>query len=135
MVKYYSKEETSVSFGEKLKQCRKDAGLTQAQLGRELNLAESTISLYESNKRSPDNVTLSKIAKLLNVSTDYLLSNSEVDKTIKNKPKDLVKFLDQAEVMFDGDTYKLNADDREKIRAALKLAFYDAKKRNKRKKN
>ncbi|WP_196595910.1 helix-turn-helix domain-containing protein [Pectinatus frisingensis] len=124
-----------MSFGEKLKQCRKDAGLTQAQLGRELNLAESTISLYESNKRSPDNVTLSKIAKLLNVSTDYLLSNSEVDKTIKNKPKDLVKFLDQAEVMFDGDTYKLNADDREKIRAALKLAFYDAKKRNKRKKN
>ncbi len=36
--------------------------------------------------------------------------------------------------MFDGDTYKLNDDDRAKIRAALELALWDAKERNKRKK-
>ncbi len=122
-----------MTFGEKLKQSRKSAGLTQAQLGKNLNLAGSTISLYESDKRSPDNETLCKIAKILNITTDYLLYDNNGSKKTETLPNYLNKFLCQAEVMFDGDIYKLTSDDREKIRAALKLAFYDAKKRNKRK--
>lgn len=122
-----------MTFGEKLKQSRKNTGLTQAQLGESLNLAGSTISLYESDKRSPDNETLCKIAKILHITTDYLLYDNADSKKIETLPNDLNKFLCQAEVMFDGDIYKLTSDDREKIRAALKLAFYDAKKRNKRK--
>lgn len=54
---------------------------------------------------------------------------------MKNKDdKALHKFLNEAEVLFDGNTYKLTAADREQIQEALELAFWDAKKRNKRKK-
>lgn len=48
--------------------------------------------------------------------------------------KALHKFLNEAEVLFDGNTYKLTADDRKQIEEALEMAFWDAKERNKRKK-
>lgn len=48
--------------------------------------------------------------------------------------KDLTKFLQEAEVLFDGNTYKLNLEEKKQIQEALEIAFWDAKKRNKRKK-
>ena len=36
--------------------------------------------------------------------------------------------------MFDGDTYSLDDDDRQKLRNALEFVFWDAKQQNKRKK-
>lgn len=48
--------------------------------------------------------------------------------------KALHKFLNEAEVLFDGNTYKLTVDDRKQIEEALEMAFWDAKKRNRRKK-
>lgn len=63
------------SFGAKLKNCRKDMSLSQRELGQKIGVAESTISLYESNKRFPDAETLQKISSLFNVSLDYLLGN------------------------------------------------------------
>ncbi|WP_370856660.1 LexA family protein [Megasphaera sp.] len=63
------------SFGAKLKSCRKDMSLSQRELGQKIGVAESTISLYESNKRFPDAETLQKISSLFNVSLDYLLGN------------------------------------------------------------
>lgn len=48
--------------------------------------------------------------------------------------KALHKFLNEAEVLFDGNTYKLTDKDREQIQEALEMAFWDAKQRNKRKK-
>ena len=48
----------------------------------------------------------------------------------KRDMNDLAKFLNKAEVMFDGDTYRLNEDDQQKLRNALEFVFWDAKKRN-----
>lgn len=64
-------------LGNRLKQLRQEKGLTQAQLGAIFNLAESTISLYESNKRTPDYITLIKLINFFHVSADYLLGSSE----------------------------------------------------------
>lgn len=50
------------------------------------------------------------------------------------KDKGLEKFLNEAEVLFDGNTYKLNVEERQQIQEALEMAFWDAKERNKRKK-
>lgn len=63
--------------GQRLRKLRKEFKLSQKELGLKLNLAESTISLYEAEKRTPDNETLSNIAKFFNVSTDYLLDIKE----------------------------------------------------------
>lgn len=65
-----------MSFGAKLKNCRKNMSLSQKELGQKIGIAESTVSLYESNKRFPDAETLKKISALFNVSIDYLLGSS-----------------------------------------------------------
>lgn len=66
-----------MELGEKIRNLRISKGLTQERLGELLNLAESTISLYESNRRSPDYETLNKIADFFGVSTDYLLGRTD----------------------------------------------------------
>ncbi len=64
----------------RIKELRTALNLTQKELGKKLNIAESTISLYESGKREPDNATLIKLADIFEVSTDYLLHR---DKTFE----------------------------------------------------
>ena len=41
-------------LGKRIKELRLEKGLTLKQLGKMLNLGESTMSMYESGKRSPD---------------------------------------------------------------------------------
>lgn len=60
-------------FGEVLRDLRKDRGMTQADLARELFLTPMTISSYERDRSVPDDATKIKIARLFNVSLDYLL--------------------------------------------------------------
>lgn len=50
------------------------------------------------------------------------------------KDKGLEKFLKEAKVLFDGNTYRLNIEEKNQIQEALEMAFWDAKERNKRKK-
>ena len=50
------------------------------------------------------------------------------------KDKGLEKISKKAEVLFDGNTYKLNIEEKNQIQEALEMAFWDAKERNKRKK-
>ena len=63
---------------ERLKLLRKNANLTMKALGRELGMAESTISLYESGKRCPDIQTLIRFADYFGVSLDYLCGRDEM---------------------------------------------------------
>ena len=73
---------------EKLKILRKERKLSLKELGKDLGLAESTISLYETGKRQPDYATLLNIANYFNVSVDYLLNRVEDCKKEK-APTDL----------------------------------------------
>lgn len=74
-----------MKFGDRLRELRTLLGLTQSQLGEKFNLAESTISLYEKNKRFPDQETLIKIADFFDVPLDYLLGrDTREPATIKN---------------------------------------------------
>ncbi|PFY08596.1 helix-turn-helix domain-containing protein [Bacillus toyonensis] len=60
-------------IGENLRKLRKQNNLTMKELGKKLNLAESTISGYENGNRKPDYDTLNRFADFFEVSTDYLL--------------------------------------------------------------
>lgn len=70
-------------IGNIIKKLREYKGLTQEELGSKLNLSRTTISMYENNQRDPDTKTLSLMADLFGVSSDYLLgkpfSNSELE--------------------------------------------------------
>lgn len=57
----------------RIREIRKERGLTMKELGMAIGLAESTISQYETGKRQPDNETLLKLGKYFSVSIDYLL--------------------------------------------------------------
>ena len=62
----------------RLRELRKSKGISMKKLGEIIGVAESTISLYELEKREPDFSTLKKLADYFNVTTDYLLGREEV---------------------------------------------------------
>lgn len=116
-----------------LKKLREEKGLTQSELGRELGISPSTVGMYEQGRRVPDVPILKKMSAFFNVSIDYLLENVNHDVPMK-MPKDLNKFLQQSEIIFDGDTYNLTDEERELVIKSLEVAFLAAKRANKRKK-
>ncbi len=71
-------------LSERLKLLRKEKDLSQRELANLLNISNGTVAMYETNKRQPDNETLSKIADFFNVSIDYLLCRTDIKKTPNN---------------------------------------------------
>lgn len=57
----------------RLKELRIASGKTQAELAVALDMAPSTVGMYEQGRREPDADTLAKIAQYFSVSIDYLL--------------------------------------------------------------
>lgn len=70
-------ETTSLTFGQKLKDARKKAGLTQEQLAEKLAVSRQAVTKWESDKGLPDVENWKTLSKALNVSIDYLLDNGE----------------------------------------------------------
>ncbi|MDE5721989.1 MAG: helix-turn-helix domain-containing protein [Clostridia bacterium] len=62
----------------RIRELRKESNLTMRELGAKLDLAESTVSLYETGGREPDISTVLKIADFFRVSTDYLLGRDKI---------------------------------------------------------
>ena len=70
-----TQEEIVVTLGQKLKDARLIAGLTQEEVSIKLLVSRQAITKWESDKGLPDIDNLKSIAKLLNVSIDYLLDD------------------------------------------------------------
>lgn len=70
-----------MAFGSRIRLLRREKGLTQSRFASCFNLAESTISLYEAEKRSPDYNILKQMAQFFDVSVDYLLGTAEERKS------------------------------------------------------
>lgn len=62
-----------INLGNTLKGLRVQQNMTQAQLAQKLGLTKSVISAYETGLRLPSYDVLVHIAKIFDVSTDYLL--------------------------------------------------------------
>lgn len=62
-----------VDFGNKLKELRLQAGLTQKQLAERVGVTKSVISFYELRERTPSPDILIKLSNVFHVTTDYLL--------------------------------------------------------------
>lgn len=67
-------------LGSRLKYLRERKGLSQRDLAKMIQVSSSTVAMYELNQRSPDNVTVIKLADFFNVSTDYLLGRTDITK-------------------------------------------------------
>lgn len=66
-----------MTFGEKLKEARKEAGLSQEQLAVKMSVSRSAIAKWETDKGLPDVNNLKAMSQLLGVSVDYLLDDDE----------------------------------------------------------
>lgn len=62
-----------MEFKERLRYLRKEKGWTQGELASLLNYGYTAISNYESGRNEPSIKDLKKIAKVFNVSMDYLI--------------------------------------------------------------
>ena len=62
-----------MSIGENIKSLRVEKSMTQTQLASMLFISQDTISLWERNKSLPDVKSLIQLAKIFNVTTDYIL--------------------------------------------------------------
>lgn len=67
-----------MKFKTRLRQLRTERKLSQEELGKELHLGTSAISMYERGEREPDFEKLGMIADFFNVSIDYLLGKSDI---------------------------------------------------------
>ena len=67
-----------MEFNEKLRELRKQRGLTQEELAASLYVARTAISKWESGRGYPNIESLKAIAKLFSVSIDELLSGDEL---------------------------------------------------------
>ncbi len=66
-----------MKIGTRIKSLRKEKGWSQREMAAQLGLSYSTYSNYENNYRTPDTVTLQKIASILGVELWDLLGINE----------------------------------------------------------
>ena len=61
-------------LGARIAALRRDAGLSQAELAGQLQISPSALGMYEQGRREPSAQMLVALARVLGVSTDYLLT-------------------------------------------------------------
>lgn len=62
-----------MEIGEKLKNSRVNAGMTQEKVAEEINVSRQTISNWENGKSLPDVISVIKLSDLYGISLDELL--------------------------------------------------------------
>lgn len=95
-----------MTIGEKIKEARKSAGLTQEQIAEKLMVSRQAITKWESDKGIPDVDNLKAISSLLNVSIDYLLDNGQdMDTPVIREMIDLSKYEKNAKTQIVTEKY------------------------------
>lgn len=115
-------------FPYRLKQLRKNIGLTQKELAKKLNLTQSTIAYYESGRKMPTLENAKLIAKIFDTSLDYLLGISDNKiPTPDDKKNETISTIDK----FFRDISNLSPESREDLENYIKLLkLRDLQKRN-----
>lgn len=105
-------------FGERLRILRKNAHLTQGELGKRLGVSTSAIGMYEQNRRTPDHAVIGRICAVFGVSADYLLRDASEDLSVLLR--DMRSRLSGKEaLMFDG--VPLSAEDARAVLDAMEV--------------
>lgn len=131
-------------LGDRLKSLRGQRRWTLAEVANKLGLkGHSTYSNWEYGRTEPDSQMLAKLAEVYETSVEYIITGENppatLNKTSNNTPdfatskdkRDLKKFLEQSEVMFDG--VPLTEEDVETVQNLMQRMFWRAKEKNKRK--
>ena len=77
----------NIEIANRLQKLRKEKGYSQEQLAEELGISRQAVSKWERAESSPDTENLICLAKLYNVSLDYLLACDNTIEEIKENKK------------------------------------------------
>jgi len=102
-----------MSFGESLERLRKERGLTQSQLAVKLDINQSLVAKWESGKVQPRSATLERLALVLGVEAEELLSGQfgKVSASLRNVDPKLMELM--------GQVHRLAVADRDALRQVL----------------
>ena len=75
-------------FSENLRNCRKSLNISQNELAKKLNLADTSISAYELEKNEPTIETLKNMSNLFKITIDELVGN-DFEKSLDVETKQL----------------------------------------------
>lgn len=84
-------------LGKRIKKLREEAGLSQIELSKVLNISNTTLSQYETGQRIPSDDIKIKIAEFFNTTVDYLLGRT--DQRDPDKPELPIEFDTPEEAM------------------------------------
>ncbi len=68
-----------VDTGKFIASCRKEKGLTQAQLAQKLNISDRAVSKWETGKCMPDSSIMLELCNILDVTVNELLSGERIE--------------------------------------------------------
>lgn len=125
-----------MTFKERLREKRQEAGLTQAELAKKISVTDRTIQNYELGTRKPQTMKIvSDLAIALGTTPDYLLGTAETyvvearEKGGRKAAKDIDELVSEVTGLFAGG--QLSEDALEGAMKALNDAYWLAKEKNK----
>lgn len=91
-------------LSERLKKARIKRGYSQQEAAEFINVSTSTLGMYEQGRRDPGTGTLKELARLYNVSIDYLLdlemesaaikgNSIPIYRRISNNPSEIIDYI------------------------------------------
>lgn len=124
-----------MGFGERLRQKRIEAKLTQVQLAKMVDVSLRTLQNYEAELRKPSNmVTVQKLANSLDTTTGYLLGAADTlvmeakERGGARAARDIKELVNEVSGLFAGGTLSDEAMDG--AMRALSEAYWIAKENN-----
>ena len=75
-----------IDIGKFIADCRKEKGLTQAQLAEKLNITDKAVSKWETGKSMPDSSIMLELSNILGVTVNELLSGERIE--MNNYPRE-----------------------------------------------
>ncbi|MBR1418911.1 MAG: helix-turn-helix transcriptional regulator [Synergistaceae bacterium] len=83
-----------LKLSEKLKKCRKDAGMTQVEMAEAIGVHPNTFRKWEGGERIPNASKLVDIAKAAGTSVEWLLDLNEKSKKNNNIKHNIINISD-----------------------------------------
>lgn len=126
-----------MTFAEKLKAARMQAGISQEKLSAELGVTKRTIINYENGQTMPPIDMLPKIAKFFSVTIESLITEEEEFVAVayeqggSKSARQAEALVNEVSGLFAGG--RLSDDDKDAVMRAIQNAYWVAKEESKRK--
>lgn len=84
------------TIGERIKQIRKDSGLTQQKFADRIGAKQNTVAQYEIGRNAPIDPVITAICKEFNVQEDWLRHGLEPMRAAKSKEEEIAELVGAA---------------------------------------